>query len=86
MFDDAELMTSDDTGDGYNWDIEDVYLRPSDGTYWLYLDSGCSCNSPYEYVPDGAKIAEEASGPFTFHEIMRRVTFDNKQSLLKRGA
>lgn len=86
MFDDAECITSDDTGDGYDWNIEDVYLRPSDGTYWVYREGGCSCNSPYEYTPHGAKVAEEAVGPYTFHEVMKQITFDNKQALLKQGA
>jgi hypothetical protein len=35
---------------GYDWSQVDVWLRKSDGRLFVYVDSGCSCNGPYEDV------------------------------------
>jgi hypothetical protein len=35
---------------GYEWTQLDIWQRDEDGRLFAYSGSGCSCNSPYDYV------------------------------------
>jgi len=37
-----------DTGGGYDWSVFAVWLK--DGVFWWASDSGCSCNSSWDFT------------------------------------
>lgn len=45
-----DLVCSVNSGGGYEWSTVEVWKRPGDTQMFMYADSGCSCNSPYEHV------------------------------------
>ena len=45
---DFVTVASEDVGGSYEWDVTDIYYSPSTRRYYVYSDSGCSCNGPYD--------------------------------------
>lgn len=37
---------------GYDWEAAGVWRRPIDGQLFGWVGSGCSCSSPYDYLPE----------------------------------
>jgi hypothetical protein len=54
---DVEIMWSSDGG-GWEWEELALVRRPHGDTYQYaaYIDSGCSCNYPYEFGPDAYEL------------------------------
>lgn len=46
---DFELVAAESDGASYEWDVTDIYYSPSTRRYYVYQDSGCSCDGPYDY-------------------------------------
>ena len=52
---------------GYDWDAVGVWA--DENGFYLGTDSGCSCNSAWEYYDDGA-----LTGPLTADQVIEEVT------------
>jgi hypothetical protein len=48
--DDYEVLAEVDNGYAYQWDVTALVQHKPTGKIFIYSDSGCSCNSPYEGV------------------------------------
>lgn len=49
-----------DEGEQYEWDVTEVWYDPETKWFWVYSDSGCSCNWAYDNYTSKADL----SGPF----------------------
>ena len=79
-------LVSDDGGyDSYDWSAEDYWWTPLDPmNLYLYSDSGCSCNSPYDGCTEKdlevITNAEELKGkPMAFMTLVKAFKVEVKK-------
>lgn len=77
------IIAGEDTGEMYEWAVTDVWYDEATEKFFIYESAGCSCNYAYDEVGYGEPIPLSIlDGPFTFHEVLKKVSTDLKAKVL----
>lgn len=68
----AYIIAGEDTGEMYQWSVTDVWYDEDTEAFYIYEDSGCSCNYPYQGMVEGQMT--DLAGPYTFHQVLAEVS------------